>query len=94
MLDAGLRLPQSNGRVSVRIGNENFELTGKNLELFLRYRGDKFTELLFQNETEILTLAGRIQDGEEDLRDELNRILQRLHRQANDFGKDMMAEEL
>ena len=94
VLHCGMRLPASNGKVSIKVNGDEYMLTGKDSEQFLIYRGQHFAEAVRRNENLILHYTEKIKAGEESYIDNLKRLLQKLHHNSVEFGKREMANEI
>jgi len=94
VLQAGMKLPASNGRVSVKFRGENIDLNGHQTEKFLIYRGEKFSKKLKAKRNLIMKLSERIQNGEAFQKERLERILNKMHEESSDYAKRRVKRDL
>jgi hypothetical protein len=87
VLEMGERVPASNGRVTVRVGGVEREMTWRERETFFRVRGKEYSRLIKLRMNRFNSLAERAENGDERARAMLKQELQGLHRRANETGR-------
>ena len=87
VIGIGERLPVTNGRLMITENRVQREMTWQEREKFFMYRGQEYSRLVKNNRNRIMNMIQDIENGNDRRRKELNALLQRLHRRANEHGR-------
>jgi hypothetical protein len=88
LLDVDEKFQTSDGKI--KHPKHDRDLNKKEKEVFLISRGKMYAKLIKENERLITSYAKKIKNGKDEYRDDLKKLLNKLHQQANEYGKSKL----